>query len=96
VVPPSLAQAPNPRAQSATPHLIVFNIFLQVKNSVAREHILPEALERLTKPLDIPPTDERAGKRKERLMGLLVARAGYAICESDVAILGCAQRPDAN
>jgi hypothetical protein len=25
-------------------------------------------LERLTKPFDIPPTDERAGKRKERLM----------------------------
>jgi uncharacterized protein YceH (UPF0502 family) len=29
---------------------------------------LPKLLERLTKPLDVPPTDERAGKRKERLM----------------------------
>jgi hypothetical protein len=26
------------------------------------------ALERLTKPFDIPPTDERASERKERLM----------------------------
>jgi hypothetical protein len=26
------------------------------------------SLERLTKPLDIPPTDERAGKRQECLM----------------------------
>jgi hypothetical protein len=25
-------------------------------------------LERLTKPFDIPPTDERASERKERLM----------------------------
>jgi hypothetical protein len=25
-------------------------------------------LERLTKPLDVPPTDQRAGKRQERLM----------------------------
>jgi hypothetical protein len=27
-----------------------------------------EDLERLTKPFEIPPTDEGAGKRKERLM----------------------------
>jgi hypothetical protein len=30
--------------------------------------IWSEGLERLTKPLDIPPTDERAGKQQESLV----------------------------
>jgi hypothetical protein len=29
---------------------------------------LNRSLESLTKPFDVPPTDERAGKRNERLM----------------------------
>ena len=57
---------------------------------------LSKDLERLTKPLDISPTDERASERKERLMDICSPLVpGCAICEIGVAIPRCAQRANA-